>query len=115
MKTSAHLHLLPFEVEDVLLGLGRRVAVARKARGLTQPDLAAKAGIGMSTMVAIEKGAPTVQFGFWLNVLWALDLLEGFADISGLGRDAQSVALMEEHLPQRVRRPRTIKSKKAAP
>lgn len=110
MKSSAAIHLLPFEVEDILASLGQRVSAARRARGLTQPDLAAKAGIGMSTMVAIEKGAPTVQFGFWLSVLWALDLLEGFAQLAQLGRDPASAALMEEHLPKRVRNRRKPKA-----
>lgn len=82
--------------------LGRRVWAARSARGLTQPDLAAKAGIGLNTMVAIEKGSPTVQIGFWLNVLWALDLLEGFGELAQLGR-SQDAALLEERLPRRVR------------
>lgn len=107
MKTSARLALLPFEVEDILADLGRRVSVARRTRGLTQPDLAAKAGISLSTLAAIEKGAPTVQFGFWLSALWALDLLEGFGALNQLGRDAGSAALLEEHLPKRVRARRT--------
>ena len=103
MKTSASMHLLPFQVEDFLKDLGVRISKTRRARGLTQPDLAAKAGFGMNTMVAIEKGAPTVQFGFWLSTLWALDLLEGFGDLTQLGRDAGNSALLEEHLPLRVR------------
>lgn len=103
MKTSASMHLLPFEVEAFLKGLGVRISKTRRARGLTQPDLAAKAGIGMNTMVAIEKGAPTVQFGFWLSVMWALDLLEGFGELTQLGRDPGNSALLEEHLPLRVR------------
>jgi DNA-binding XRE family transcriptional regulator len=57
MKTSASLQLLPFEVEETLLQLGGRVAAARKARGLTQQDLAAKAGIGLNTMVSIESSS----------------------------------------------------------
>jgi transcriptional regulator with XRE-family HTH domain len=71
--------------------------------GLTQADLAAKAGVGLSTIVAIEKGAPTVQLGFWLNALWALDLLQPFAQLTQLGLGAPGTALLEAQLPQRVR------------
>jgi transcriptional regulator with XRE-family HTH domain len=71
--------------------------------GLTQADLAAKAGVGLSTIVAIEKGAPTVQLGFWLNALWALDLLQPFAQLTQLGLGAPGIALLEAQLPQRVR------------
>jgi transcriptional regulator with XRE-family HTH domain len=70
---------------------------------LTQADLAAKAGVGLSTIVAIEKGAPTVQLGFWLNALWALDLLQPFAQLTQLGLGAPGTALLEAQLPQRVR------------
>jgi DNA-binding XRE family transcriptional regulator len=104
MKTSAALNRLPFEAEDVLRALSARIHVTRRARGLTQGDLAAKAGISMTTMAAIEKGGSTVQMGYWLSVLWALDLLQGFSDLVGqLGRDAGDVALLESQLPRRVR------------
>ena len=63
MKKSSSLSLLPFEAEDVLSSLAQRVVLTRRTLGLTQADLAAKAGVGLSTIVAIEKGAPTVQLG----------------------------------------------------
>ena len=104
MKTSASISRLPFEAEDVLQALAVRVRVARRSRGLTQTDVAIKAGIGLRTMVAIEKGAPTVQMGYWLAVLWALDLLTGFGRlVEDLGREAGEVALLESQLPRRVR------------
>ena len=104
MKSSSSFSALPFEAEDVLLALSARVRVARRARLLTQADLAAKAGLGLSTVVAIEKGAPTVQMGHWLTVLWALDLLGGFAtQVSQIGREHGDVALLEAQLPKRVR------------
>lgn len=104
MKTSAALGKLPFEAEDVLRELSARVRVARRAKGLTQADLAAKAGVSLQTMSAVEKGASTVQIGYWLSVLWALDLLSGFSDsVAQLGREVGDVALLESQLPKRVR------------
>ena len=103
MKKSAAQHLLPFEVDDALVLMGGRVAAVRRAHGLPQADLAAKAGIGMSTLVAIERGAATVQIGFWFKVLWALDLLGPFAELTRLGRDSGTTALLEARLPKRVR------------
>ena len=104
MKISSSQQTLPFEAEDVLRVLAFRVRVARRARGLTQLDLAVKAGISPSRLVAIEKGAPNVQMGYWLSVLWALDLLQGFAgQVEGLGREAGDLALLEARLPRRVR------------
>lgn len=104
MKTSSTLGKLPFQAEDVLRELSARVRVVRRARGLTQADLAAKAGISLQTMYAIEKGASTVQMGYWLSVLWALDLLEGLSlALAQLGREQGDVALLESQLPKRIR------------
>lgn len=104
MKKSSTLHTLPFEAEDVLRELSGRIRVARRAQGLTQADLAAKAGVGTQTMYAIEKGAPTVQMGYWLSVLWALGLLgELYSAVTGLGRSEGDLALLESQLPKRVR------------
>jgi hypothetical protein len=41
--------------------------------------------------------------GFWLNALWALDLLQPFAQLTQLGLGAPGIALLEAQLPQRVR------------
>lgn len=104
MRVSSSASRLPFEAEDVLLTLADRVRVARKARGLTQSDVAAKAGISTNTLLAMEKGTSSVQLGYWLQVLWSLDLLSGFADQIGLlGREAGDIALLEAQLPRRVR------------
>lgn len=104
MRTSANAQRLPFEAEDALQALAERVRTVRKARGLTQPDLAAKSGISTNTLVTMEKGGGSVQLGYWLKVLWALDVLGTFsASVSRLGREDGDVALLESQLPQRVR------------
>jgi DNA-binding XRE family transcriptional regulator len=104
MRTSSSASKLPFEAEDVLLVLADRVRTVRKIRGLTQQDLAAKAGISTNTVVTMEKGAGSVQLGYWLQVLWALDLLGGVADLLGrLGREPGDAAVLEAQLPKRVR------------
>ena len=102
MKTSASARPLPFVVEDALTALGRRISVARRARLMSQPDLAEKAGISLSTLAAIEKGAPTVQIGFTLTVLWALGLEGTFEFFSTVGADEELTSLMEDTLPKRI-------------
>jgi transcriptional regulator with XRE-family HTH domain len=104
MKTSGAISTLPFPVEDALKTLGSRISLARRARGMTQPDLAARAGIGMSTLLAIERGASTVQIGFTLNTLWALGLEGTFAFVGAFGSDSEMTSLMAESVPKRVRR-----------
>ena len=85
--------------------LGGRINRARRARRLTQSDLASKSGVSLSTLSAIESGSPTVQMGFYLGVLFALDLLGGLDKVAVLADDPALVnRLSEDLLPRRVRR-----------
>ena len=97
--------MLPLPAEDALLRLGGRISRARRARMLTQSDLASKSGVSLSTLAAIESGSPTVQVGFYLGVLFALDVLDGLDKVAVLADDATLVnRLSEDLLPKRVRR-----------
>lgn len=71
----------PLSVEQAMLDLGRRIAIARKARGYTQPDLAASAGVGVSTVVGIEGGHPGASIG---NVFRLLDVLQLLGQVDSL-------------------------------
>ncbi len=108
MKTSASLHLLSLDAEALLRQLGQRISLARRARQLTQPDLAAKTGVGLSTITQIEKGAPTVQIGFYINALWALDLLRELQlAVEQLGRTSSTAVFIEDEVPKKVQPKRT--------
>ncbi len=54
--------------------LGCIVRDTRRALGLTQPDLALSAGVGVRFLVDIEKGKPTAQIGKVMRVLTALGI-----------------------------------------
>ena len=65
---------------DTPAALGQAVHGARKQLGLTQPQLALAAGVGVRFVVELEAGKPTVRLEKVLNVLHALGgqvLLEG--------------------------------------
>lgn len=105
MKKSASRASLHPAAEDALTRLGARINLARRARRLTQADMAAKAGISVSTLLAIEAGAPTVQIGFYLSALVAVDALSGLDQVAVLAHDPAAVdQLGTELLPRRVRR-----------
>jgi len=61
--------------------LGRALRVARKQVGLTQPQLALAAGVGVRFIVDLEAGKPTVRLE---NVLRVIDALGGEIQLSGL-------------------------------
>ena len=61
--------------------LGDALRVARKQIGLTQPQLALAAGVGVRFIVDLEAGKPTLRLE---NVLRVIDALGGEIQLSGL-------------------------------
>ncbi len=70
--------------------LGDALRAARKRLGLTQPQLALTAGVGVRFVVDLEAGKPTVRLE---NVLRVIDALGGEIQLSGL----PSVATDDQH------------------
>lgn len=67
------------ESAHALVDLGRRLRAARIASNQTMAQFAARLGVSVPTLRDMERGAPTVQIGTWINALWALDRLEELA------------------------------------
>ena len=61
--------------------LGNVLRVARKQLGLTQPQLALAAGVGVRFIVELEAGKPTLRLE---HVLRVIDALGGEVQLSGL-------------------------------
>ena len=70
--------------------LGAALRAARKQLGLTQPQLALAAGVGVRFIVDLEAGKPTLRLE---NVMRVIDALGGEIQLSGL----HSVAADDEH------------------
>jgi transcriptional regulator with XRE-family HTH domain len=64
------------EVSEILTGLGSRLRAARLQRNDTMDVFAERLGVSVGTVRAMERGAPTVQVGIWLNALWILNELD---------------------------------------
>lgn len=87
----------------VVAEAGRRVAVARIARQLTQDQFADVAGVGRSTVQRLERG-DSIQLTSFVKILRALDRLEAFDAV--LPREVRSPLAeleREQRRPQRVR------------
>jgi transcriptional regulator with XRE-family HTH domain len=63
-------------VREILSELGKRLRAARIERNDTMDAFAQRLGVSVGTVRAMERGAPTVQVGAWLNALWILNQLE---------------------------------------
>lgn len=66
--------------------LGTSIRATRKKLGLTQPELALAAGVGVRFIVDLEAGKPTVRLE---SVLRVIDGLGGTLQLSGLINSAK--------------------------
>ncbi|MCX7258250.1 MAG: helix-turn-helix transcriptional regulator [Polaromonas sp.] len=71
---------------DTPAALGQAARAARKALGLTQPQLALAAGVGVRFIVELEAGKPTLRLETLLRVLHALG---GSLAVNGLPNSGQ--------------------------
>ena len=69
--------------------LGDALRSARKRLGLTQPQLALAAGVGVRFIVHLESGKPTVRLD---SVLRVIDALGGVIDLDGLPSSVNEVS-----------------------
>ncbi|WP_445152238.1 helix-turn-helix domain-containing protein [Baekduia sp. Peel2402] len=93
----------PLPVRRSLREIGGDIQAWRKLRGLTQSQVADRAGIDRKTVMRVERGDGAVSLEVVLRVLNALGVLDGVAKAfdpyeTDLGR-----LRANEQLPQRVR------------
>ena len=69
--------------------LGFNIQIARKRRKMSLVELAAKSSVSKTVLSRIEAGDVSVGFGKVFNVLDALGLLTGIADIANPDLDRQ--------------------------
>jgi HTH-type transcriptional regulator/antitoxin HipB len=73
--------------------LGASLRAARKRLGLTQPELALAAGVGVRFIVDLEGGKPTVRLE---QVLRVIDAQGGSLALMGLDTQAAKAAQSDE-------------------
>jgi len=74
--------------------LGEALRGARKQLGLTQPQLALSAGVGVRFIVDLEAGKPTLRLE---NILRVIDALGGEIQLSGLPSAAPQTSPESNH------------------
>lgn len=89
-----------------LRNLGRGIQLARRRRRIRQRDLAARMGVSVSTLRALEAGEPGVSMGSFAMALLSLGILSRLDELGDAGQDDIGLFMDIEALPQRVRLPR---------
>jgi transcriptional regulator with XRE-family HTH domain len=97
---------LPLPVTRALRKLGRDIALARRKRGLSTADMAARLFVSRDTLWRLERGDPGVALGTFATAIFILNLHGRLADLASPSRDEIGLSLEEGRLPQRIRRPK---------
>jgi DNA-binding XRE family transcriptional regulator len=98
--------MLPLPVARSLRKLGHDIKDARRRRRIPAEIAAQRASISRTTLVKIEKGEPGVAIGNYATVLFMLGMTQRLSDLADAKTDSVGLQLEEEHLPQRIHRPR---------
>lgn len=101
------LHRAPSPVRRALRGVGDDLSTWRKLRGLTQAQLADRAGISRDTLVRLERGDGGVSMEKLLRVLRVLGILDSLSTALDPYETDVGRLRSDERLPQRVR-PRNL-------
>ena len=102
MSTSPSL---PLPAAHALRKLGRELALARRKRGISTEDMAARLFVSRDTLWRLERGDPTVSSGTLATAAFVLQLHDRLANLATPGADTLGLSLDEKRLPQRIRRP----------
>ena len=98
---------IPLPAAHALRKLGRDLALARRKRGISTSDMAARLFVSRDTLWRMERGDPTVALGTLATMTFVLGLHGRLANLAAPASDELALSLDEGRLPQRIRRPRS--------
>jgi transcriptional regulator with XRE-family HTH domain len=93
---------IPNKAKEAIKGLGSNIRIARKRRQWTIADLAQKMNVSSPTVMALEKGEPTVSLAVLLSALWTLGLEKELVQLSQPS-DEEGIRLMTARLPKKIK------------
>jgi transcriptional regulator with XRE-family HTH domain len=95
---------LPLPAKTALRKLGRDLSLARRKRGISTMDMAARLFVSRDTLWRLERGDPTVALGTLATAAFIFKLHDRIAGLFAPSADELALALDERRLPQRIRR-----------
>ena len=96
----------PLPVTRSLSRLGQAISLARRRRHLTQQDLADRIGASAHTVRRMEAGYPGTALVHLVRALQVFGELGKLDQLLDTPHDSVGLVLMDEKLPQRVRKSR---------
>jgi transcriptional regulator with XRE-family HTH domain len=95
---------LPLPVDRALRRLGHSVSLARRRRHMSQEDLAVRIGASVNTVRRLEDGFPGTALQHLARALQVFGELDKLNALLDTAQDTVGLALMDQNLPQRVRK-----------
>ena len=95
---------IPLPAVHALRKLGRDLALARRKRGISTSDMAARLFASRNTLWRLERGDPTVALGTLITAAFILNLHDRLANLAAPANDELALSLDERRLPQRIHR-----------
>jgi transcriptional regulator with XRE-family HTH domain len=102
-----HSTSIPLPAKHALRKLGRDLALARRKRGISTADMAARIYVGRPTLWRLEQGDPAVSLGTLATAAFILQLHDKLANLASPSTDELALSLDEERLPKKIHRPRS--------
>ena len=102
-----HVSSIPLPAGHALRKLGRNLALARRKRGISTADMAARLFVSRDTLWRLEKGDPTVAAGTLATAVFVLGLHDRLANLAAPSSDEVALSLDERRLPKHIRQRRT--------
>jgi transcriptional regulator with XRE-family HTH domain len=95
---------IPLPAAHALRKLGRDLALARRKRGISTSDMAARLFVSRNTLWRLERGNPTVALGTLATAAFIFKLHDRLANLAAPASDELALNLDERRLPQRIHR-----------
>src|SRR5688572_25845941 len=84
---------IPLPAAHALRKLGRDLALARRKRGISTEDMAARLFISRATLWRMERGDPAVSVGTLATAAFVLQLHDRLANLAAPPTDALALSL----------------------
>ena len=94
---------LPLPAIHALRKLGHDLSLARRKRGISTADMAARLFVSRDTLWRLERGDATVAMGTLATAAFVLQLHDRIANLAAPATDALALSLDERRLPKRIR------------
>jgi transcriptional regulator with XRE-family HTH domain len=93
----------PDELRPILRQMGSDLAASRKARKLTQDDMAGRLNVSRVTLGRLEKGDPRVSFGTYALAAYVMGMEKRLLSIFAQEADHEFQKQARLNQPKRVR------------